>query len=112
MTQLPLFLAAALTVAAPCLADQASWIIRPADPFLLGHPPRYTPVTAGVQRFRVVEPKNWLELNRPAAARGDGHGRASKKGMDHHGVMPGMKMEGMDHGSMPGMKMDGKGSMP
>lgn len=99
-----LCICAALTFGAAALADDTSWLTRPADPSLGSRPPRYAPVMSGVKSFRVVEPKNWLELNRAAGA--PGGDMPEMKGMKPD-AMPGMK--GMDHGSMPGMKMNGKG---
>ena len=96
-----LCLCAGLFLSAAARADDTSWLTRPADPSLGARQPRYAPVTAGVKQFRVVEPKNWLELNRAAGAPG---GTPAMKGMKPNS-MPGM--DGMDHGSMPGMKMKG-----
>jgi hypothetical protein len=110
MIRFLLYLGASVNLSAAALADDTSWLTRPDNPLLPGQSLHYTPVTAGVKRFRLVEPKNWLELNRAAGTPGDVQG-GMKKGMDHGGGMPGMKMDGMDHGSMPGMKMDGKGLM-
>jgi hypothetical protein len=94
-----LCLGAGLIFSAAALADDASWRTKPADPQVGTRPPRYAPVTAGVKRFRIVEPKNWLVLNRAAGAPG---GPVTKGKVDSMPTMP-----GMDHGSMPGMKMDG-----
>ena len=50
-------------------------LLAPADPAGQGPAPRYAPVTAGLKHFGVLEPKDWMELNRavgPQAGRGAG----------------------------------------
>lgn len=67
---------------ASCMQTAApGWLVGPADPALGGKGPRYSDVTRGVQRFGVVEPKDWRELNRASGPQGGG-------------AMPGMDMGG------------------
>jgi hypothetical protein len=85
-------LSAALPLAACVPTTPPDWLARPADPAVGVRAPRYSAVTAGVQRYDVVDPKDWRELNRqvtPEAGQGG--------------------MEGMDHSKMPGMNMPGMG---
>ena len=54
-------------------------LLSPADPDKAGPRLRYAPVTAGLKRFGVVGPKDWVTLNRavgPKALRGAGAGAA------------------------------------
>ena len=72
--------ALALT-AMPAFAQSVSYrpdsiLLAPADPRLHGTGPRYTSVTAGLKRYGVVEPKNWIELNHAVSPRGQGEGVA------------------------------------
>lgn len=65
-------------------AQTESYLTAPADPKLQPRAPRYAPVTAGVKRFGVVEPKDWRELNRavgPQPGSGAGHGNMPGMGM-------------------------------
>ena len=102
MIRLLLCLYAGLALSTPARAETDAWLTQPADPSLGTRAPRYAPVTAGVKRFRVVEPQNWLELNRAAGAPG---GPVTREKQPSMRGMPSMG------GSMPGMKMDG-GRMP
>ena len=45
-------------------AQSGAFLLAPADPKNHGSGPRYLSVTAGLKRYDVVEPKNWIELNR------------------------------------------------
>ena len=60
------------------------YLAAPADPSISGRPPAYAPVMAGVSNYDVVEPKDWLELNRsvgpqqPAPGRGDSNDAARR----------------------------------
>lgn len=54
-------------------------LLAPADPARPEHAPRYAPVTAGLKRFGVVEPKDWMELNRAIGPQTGGG--TSMKGM-------------------------------
>jgi hypothetical protein len=59
--------------AGPLHAQGFPSLLAPADPARRGPAPHYAPVTAGLKRFGVVEPKDWMELNRavgPQAGRG------------------------------------------
>lgn len=109
MTRLFLCLCAGLALSLPARSEGDAWLTAPADPMLGNRPARYAPVTAGIRGFRVVEPKDWRELNRAAAAKAGSMG-----GMDES-AMPGMSqggmsgMKGMDHG---GMNMPGRRSNP
>lgn len=51
-------------------APPPPWLVSAAGPNVAVRPMRYADVTAGVQRFRVVEPKDWRELNRAVGPRG------------------------------------------
>lgn len=84
--------AAAMGLSACAPAAPQPWLVRPANPHLGLRGPRYTTVTAGVQRFDVVNPKDWRELNREVGPQGGGGG-----------------MGGMDHSNMPEMNMPGMG---
>lgn len=82
-------------------SEPPAYLIQPADPRVAVRPPRYTNVVAGVQRFDVVDPKDWRELNRAVTPK---PGQGGMEGM------PGM--EGMDHSKMPGMNdKAGQGGM-
>lgn len=117
-------LAMVMPLAACVPSGAPDWLIQPADPNVGVRAPRYTTVTTGVRRFDVVEPKDWLKLNREVAPKGGSGGMGD---MDHS-KMPGMDgksgqggMEGMpgmgkpkggesmDHSKMPGMNMPGMG---
>lgn len=80
---------ATLLLGACVSAAPPAWLVQPANPSVPVHDPRYTPVTAGVKKFDVVDPKDWRELNREVGPQGSGG------------------MGGMDHSNMPGM-----GNMP
>lgn len=45
-------------------AQSSAFLFAPADPQNHGSGPRYQSVTAGLKRYDVVDPKNWIELNR------------------------------------------------
>lgn len=52
-----------------------TYLTAPADPRLQLRSPGYTTVTAGVQKFDVVDPKDWREMNRavgPQSGQGGG----------------------------------------
>lgn len=53
-----------LLLAGSASAQTASFLSAPADPNQPTRPLRYRPVTAGIKKFDVVEPKDWRELNR------------------------------------------------
>ncbi len=91
-------LSTALPLAACTPTAPQGWLVQPADRATSGTAPRYSAVTAGVQRYDVVDPKDWRELNRQVTP------KAGQGGM---GGMPGM--EGTDHSKMPGMNMPGMG---
>ena len=66
-----------LTMAALCIlwagplhAQAFPSLLDPADPKRAGKPPHYAPVTSGLKRFGVVEPKDWLTLNRAVGPQG------------------------------------------
>lgn len=81
-------LATAWPLAACVPSASSTWLDRPADPHIGVRPVRYATVTAGVKRFDVVDPKDWIEQNRRVAPKGGAGG-----------------MEDMDHSRMPGMNM-------
>lgn len=91
-------LATALPLAACTPTAAPEWLVQPADRATRVRAPRYSAVTAGVQRYDVVDPKDWRELNRQVTPKG---GQGGMEGM------PGM--EGTDHSKMPGMNMPGMG---
>ncbi|AWN42554.1 hypothetical protein [Methylobacterium durans] len=89
----------ALPLAACVPTAPPEWLVLPADPALGVRAPRYSAVTAGVQRYDVVDPKDWRELNRAVTPK---PGQGGMEGM------PGMG--GTDHSKMPGMNgMPGMG---
>ena len=99
-------LATALPLAACVPSASSGWLVGAADPRANVRPARYATVTTGVQRFDVVDPKNWIEQNRRVTPKG---GSGGMEDMDHS-KMPGMGgksgpsgMEDMDHSKMPGM---------
>lgn len=58
-----------------------AYLVAPADPGVRVRDPVYAPVTAGVKDYRVVEPKDWRELNREATPEaGEGQGMDSTSG--------------------------------
>jgi len=91
-------LSTALPLAACVPTDPPRWLVQAADPAIRVRAPRYSAVTAGVQRYDVVDPKDWRELNRQVTP------KAGQGGMEG---MPGM--DGADHSKMPGMNMPGMG---
>ena len=56
-----------LTVAGCLPASGPNWLLQPTDPSVATRPPRYSAVTGGVQRFGVVSPRDWRELNERVA---------------------------------------------
>src|SRR5436305_15311307 len=88
----PAVLAAALPLAACVPTAAPDWLVLPADPAFPVRPPRYSTATAGVQRFDVVDPKDWRELNRQVTR------KAGEGGMG-----------GMDHSKLPGTNAPGLG---
>lgn len=70
----------------PLHAQAFPSLLDPADPNRVGRPPHYASVTSGLKRFGVVEPKDWLELNRAVGPRtGGGAGIGSMPGMGEPG---------------------------
>lgn len=65
-------------------AAPPAWLVQPANPAVPLRDPRYATVTAGVKDYRVVDPKDWRDLNRDVGPQSGGTG-------------------GMDHSNMPGM---------
>ena len=76
---------------APLYAQTFPSLLAPADPKHVGQSPRYAPVTAGLKRFGVVEPKDWVKLNQAVGPQAG-----------HEPAMPGMP--GM---AKPGAPTDG-----
>ncbi|MCG7392951.1 hypothetical protein MHY87_08550 [Microvirga sp. ACRRW] len=57
---------------AACVPTQhPSYLVSAADPAVGTRPPTYSPVTAGVRGYDVVEPLDWRELNRRVGPGGD-----------------------------------------
>ncbi|WP_345821844.1 hypothetical protein ABC766_08710 [Methylobacterium fujisawaense] len=83
----PAALAAVLPLAGCMPAAVPVGLVLPSEPHVPVPPPRYAKVTAGVQDFRVVEPKDWRELNRQVAPKTGSGGMEGMPGMDG---MPGM----------------------
>ncbi|MEE7492097.1 hypothetical protein [Methylobacterium oryzae] len=83
----PAALAAVLPLAGCMPAAVPVGLVLPSEPHVPVPPPRYAKVTAGVQDFRVVEPKDWRELNRQVAPKTGSDGMEGMPGMDG---MPGM----------------------
>ena len=77
-------LGAGVLVTGGAWAQTESYLTAPANPNLQPRAPRYAPVTAGVKRFGVVEPKDWRELNQAVGPQPGSSGG--------HGSMPGMGM--------------------
>ena len=85
-----------LTTAALCLlwtgllhAQEFPSLLAPANPARPGPAPRYASVTAGLKRFGIVEPKDWMELNRAVGPRaGGGAGMGAMPGMGAAGSLP------------------------
>lgn len=79
-----------LALAVPALlgacGETPAYLLHPADPTIAVRPPRYTNVVSGVQRFGVVEPKDWRELNRAVGP------KPGQNGMEGMPGMPGMGM--------------------
>ena len=69
----------ALSATAAAAQSNAS-LLAPADPRLHGDGPRYGSVTAGLPRYRVVEPTNWLDLNRAVGPQPAGTTAGTKSG--------------------------------
>ncbi len=91
--------ALALSLGACNAVPPPYFLVAPTDPGAPRFPIRYASVTRAIQRFQVVNPKDWRELNRAVGQSGEG----GMGNMDHS-KMPGM-------GAMPGMNMGGKGGM-
>lgn len=77
------FGALALTVM-PAAAQSDLTLFAPDNPQLHGQGPRYTSVTGGLKRFNVVEPKNWIELNRAVGPQGGGENAAAAAASGKH----------------------------
>lgn len=75
-----------LVWAGPLHAQAFPSLLDPADPNRVGRPPHYASVTSGLKRFGVVEPKDWLKLNRDVGPR--------TGGQPSMGEMPGMGKPG------------------
>ncbi|MHB2167651.1 hypothetical protein [Alsobacter sp. R-9] len=58
---------------AGCAPAVPAYLAGPADATHVVRPVPAAPVTAGVGRFEVVEPKGWDELNRTVAPKGNAH---------------------------------------
>jgi predicted phosphoadenosine phosphosulfate sulfurtransferase len=56
--------AVGLTLAACMPAPPQAYLAAPADPSIRVRDPVAVSVTSGVQAYRVVDPKDWRELNR------------------------------------------------
>lgn len=85
--------------ASGCVPTASSdWLTQPADPAIMGPPPRYAAVTAGAGAFRVVEPKDWRRLNRMVSPAGKSQSMPGMKGMPGMKAMPGMTMPGAGEG--------------
>ncbi len=72
---------AALALSACAPVPELAHLTAAADPNLQTRSIRNPPVTAGARTFRVVEPKDWRELNRqvtPPSEREGTSGRAAK----------------------------------
>lgn len=70
MIRFATIIGAGFSLAACVPAAPPAWLVQPADPALGIRAPRYATVTSGVQRFDVVEPSDWRELNRQVAPGG------------------------------------------
>lgn len=67
--------AAALALGACAPITPPAYLTAPADAGVRVRDPAYAPVTAGVKDYRVVEPRDWRELNREVTPQdGEGHG--------------------------------------
>lgn len=75
----------ALSALAGCAPTPPFWLVAPADPHTQLRSPRYAPVVAGVKDYRVVDPKDWRELNKEVTPKP----REGEGGMKH---TPGTKM--------------------
>jgi hypothetical protein len=64
MRAILLTFALALGVGGCVPSSPSPWLVQPADPDIPVRSPRYATVTGGVKDYRVVEPKDWRELNR------------------------------------------------
>ena len=65
----------------PAGAQSSAFLLAPANPENHGSGPRYSSVTAGLKRYDVVEPKNWIDLNRAVGPQkqSEGAGGGSKR---------------------------------
>jgi hypothetical protein len=63
-----------LLVFSSASAQTASFLSAPADPNQPTRPLHYVPVTAGIKKFDVVEPKDWRELNRAVGPKSGSNG--------------------------------------
>ncbi|WP_237480259.1 hypothetical protein [Lichenibacterium dinghuense] len=71
-----------LLSAAGAAAQTYPSLLAPADPARGGARLRYVPVTAGLKRFGVVGPKDWVALNRAVGPKAvPGPGPAAPEGM-------------------------------
>ncbi len=85
MAKLVSALLASLLLAGCVPTTRSDWLLKPADPSVPVRPLRYSAVTAGVQRFGVVSPRDWRELNERVApgaqpAPGDTSAGAARRG--------------------------------
>jgi hypothetical protein len=68
------FLGFGLFVVSSASAQTASFLSAPADPNQPTRALRYVPVTEGIKKFDVVEPKDWRELNRAVGPKSGSNG--------------------------------------
>lgn len=55
-------------------AQSSAVLLAPADPQHVGSGPRYQSVTAGLKRYKVVDPKDWIALNKAVGPQGSAGG--------------------------------------
>lgn len=63
----------------PAWATTDAFLLAPADPSTAGRRLHYAPVTAGLKRFDVVDPKDWIELNKAVGPQRSKDGRSGNR---------------------------------
>lgn len=74
-----MMLGISLSCGMPAWAGTDAFLLAPADPNAAGRHLHYAPVTAGLKRFDVVDPKDWIELNKAVGPQGSRKGEGGKR---------------------------------
>lgn len=57
---------------AACVPATPPYLSAPADPAVSVRDPAPVAATSGVRTYQVVEPKDWIEMNRAVGPKGNG----------------------------------------